>query len=236
MEWYETPERFLALSIVGVTAGLLYISLNITDKTRLAFPFLTLTLCLPFIMYSLYMWLSGNGKEMIVGMDWTGYTEEEIRETASYTGLWHMIPMILIIYGMAIIFVMFFIGAALVFIGIGILLSKIMRPTFGVKVKALPDMNAGFAAFLTIIILLISVVPTTLLLAEGMQNLENGKSSLNVNSTEMELPTFKEPYCEVEEDVPETDPDDALHIDNIGDAIPIWSFCGQSGTVFYTIP
>ena len=236
MEWYEAPERFLALSVVGVTAGLLYIALNLTNETRLAFPFLTLTLCLPMIMFSLYMWISGNGRGAILGMDWTGYTEEEIRETTSYTGLWHMIPMILIIYGMAIIFVKFFIGAALVFIGIAILLSKIMRPTFGVKVKALPDMNAGFAAFLAIVILLISVVPTTLLLTAGMQNLENGTSSLSMNSSDMELPTFKGPYCEIEEDEPEADLYDVMHIDSIIDAIQIWSFCGQSGTVFYTNP
>ena len=178
MNWYESPWRFLAISVISAVSSILVIFLCTTDMRRLYFPIITFSICLPMIMMSMYMWITGQDKKYLVGMDWSDYTEKECPEVVSYIGYWHMVPMMVLLNGMCILFVNFILGAMMVFFPLMVMFSAEMKPAYKKIVSPLPSTNSGFAAFNVMLVILICVVPAVIFSIIGIHNLENGTSVL----------------------------------------------------------
>ena len=177
--WHESAERFFAVSVIAAASAILVIYLGVTDKSRVIFPAIVFSICLPGIMMSMFMWINGRKREWLVGMDWSDYTEKECPEVVSYIGFWHMVPLMVILNGMSLLFVNFITGALLVFLPLMVMFSAEMKPAYKKVVSPLPSTNGGFAALNVLIILAICVIPAVIFTIIGIHNLENGISTLS---------------------------------------------------------
>ena len=177
MEWYETPERYLLVTVSFAAVALVVIRLNISSLAGIVYPLLSIGICLPFIMMSTYMWITGHGKRVAMGLDHELYTEEEIKEYVSYYGFWHMVSVLLFLFGLSFLFVNAFIGLAAAITAAMILTISMTMPSLGKDVNGLVEMNSVKAMGIILLVLFLSLVPTTPLFIEGVHNVENGNVS-----------------------------------------------------------
>ena len=174
MEWYETPERYLAVSVSVAAAAIVVIRLNISNTEGLVYPIISIGICFPIIIFSTYLWITGRGKRVAMGLDRNLYTEEEIREYVSYYGFWHMLSGLLFLFGLSILFVNAFIGLAAAITAAMILTIAMTMPSLGKDVNGLVEMSSVKAMGIILLVLFLSLVLTTPLFIEGVHNMENG--------------------------------------------------------------
>ena len=177
MEWYETPERYLALAVTAATTAILFIRLNISSNEELVYPLISIGICFPIIMASTYLWITGRGKRVAMGLDHSLYTDEEIREYVSYYGFWHMISALLFMFGLSILFVNAFLGLAAAITAAMILTIAMTMPSLGKDVNGLIEVRSIRAMGILLLVTFLSLAPTSLLFIEGVHNIEDGNVS-----------------------------------------------------------
>ena len=189
MEWYESVKPYIALSVIGPALAMIYIFLNIDDPLNLIFPAVTLFVFFPMIMMGMYYWITGNGKRFINGINWSNYTDEEARMTISYMGFGLLIFMIAMMYCMCLLKINF--TGGLIGIGISILLMIIifLRPILKKISRPLPRMDSVKAISVFLIVVTVSLVPTTYLLLNSSSS-ESVDITLDDESFNIKSPAY----------------------------------------------
>ena len=104
MEWYENWKSYAVLAIA--LPVLLIIPVIITsDGSFLGWfmPVMVLFVMFPCICMMLYVWVTGKGKRLINGFDWSKYTEEQSESICRRLGRDMTVLAIVITYGIAVI-------------------------------------------------------------------------------------------------------------------------------------
>ena len=173
MKWFRSVETYLAVLVITTMTALICIRLNISDISEIIFPLIVLVVCFPVIIVGLYMWITGRGKKLFFGMDWSQIPEDETERTISYLGFWLMICGIIFMIGMSLLFVNLWASVIIVFVSLAIYVIRAFKPIFRTIEKPLPRMST-IGAFITIMLVAsMSVVPTTYLLIDGEHSTEH---------------------------------------------------------------
>ena len=189
MEWYESVKPYIALSIIGPTLALLFLLAGNKDPIQLIYPIIVLYVCFPIIVMGVFFWITGRGKKSINGIDWSKYSEEDAKKLVSRTGFWIMISLIVMLYGLSLLFVEFWIGITVVVASVILVVISVIM-LFVKKVnKPLPTMDSVKAISVFLIVATVSLVPTTYLLSEGIMG-EDVNVTINEDSFTVKAPMF----------------------------------------------
>ena len=189
MEWYESVKPYIALAIIGPTVAMLFILIGNKEPLQIIYPAVTLYVCFSIIMMGAFFWITGRGKKTINGIDWSKYSEEDAKKLVSRTGFWIMISIIVLTYGLSLLFVEFLAAIAVIVIAV-ILMAASFAVLFCKKVdKPLPTMDSVKAIGVFLLLATISLVPTTYLMSEGMME-ESVVVTVNDDSFTVKAPMF----------------------------------------------
>lgn len=189
MGWYESVKPYIALAIIGPALALLYVMSDGREPVQMIYPAVVLFVCFPLIMMGVFFWITGRGKRTINGIDWSRYTEDEAKRLVSYTGFWMMIAIIVMIYGLSLIFVIFWLGIAIVIVSAVLLVIAFVILFLKKVEKPLPTMDSVKAVSVLLLVTAVSLVPPAYFLSEGMMG-ESVDVTLDDESFTVKAPMF----------------------------------------------
>ena len=189
MEWYESWKPYAVLSLICPALALVYILLNNEPVLGWVFPAVMLYICFPSIMAGTYMWFTGRGHRFINGPDWSKMKPDEIERTASYVGLWMMIGMIVLLYGLSVILSHIWIGLTITIASAVLLVVMLIRPVFTKITRPKIAMNSNKALWIVAIIAMVSLVPTAYLFTDQTSS-GSVDVTLNDSSFTVKAPLF----------------------------------------------
>lgn len=189
MEWYESVKPYIAVSIIAPALAMLLLYMECNDPMDILYPTIVLFVCFPLIMMAVFFWMTGRGKRFINSIDWSKYTDEEASMAVSYTGFWLMITLIVMVYGLSLIFVQLWIGVAIAVVSFILMMTTLLKPLFTKVSRPLPSMDSVKALSVFLLVASISLVPTTFFLSEGMSD-NNIEVILGEDSFTVKAPMF----------------------------------------------
>ena len=189
MEWYESVKPYIALAVIGPTLALLFLLAGNKDTIQLIYPIIVLYVCFPIIVMGMFFWITGRGKKSINGIDWSKYSEEDAKKLVSRTGFWIMISIIVMLYGLSLIFVDFWIGITVVVVSVIFVVVSVIVLFVKKVEKPLPTMDSVKAISVFLLVAAVSLVPTTYLLSEGIMG-EDVAVTINDDSFTVKAPMF----------------------------------------------
>ena len=189
MEWYESVKPYIALAIIGPTLALLFLLAGNNDTIQLIYPIVVLYVCFAIIVMGMFFWITGRGKKSINGIDWSKYSEEDAKKLVSRTGFWIMISLIVMLYGLSLIFVEFWIGIAIVIISVILMIAAVIMMIARKVDKPLPAMDSIKAISVFLLVAAVSLVPTTYFLSEGIMG-EDVDVTIKDDSFTVKAPMF----------------------------------------------
>ena len=189
MEWYESVKPYIALAVIGPTVALLFILIGNKEPLQIIYPAVTLYVCFSIIMMGSFFWITGRGKKTINGIDWSKYSEEDAKKLVSRTGFWIMISVVVLIYGLSLLFVEFWAAIAVIIMAVILMVASFAVLFCKRADKPLPTMDSVKAISVFLLLATISLVPTTYLMSEGMME-ESVVVTVNDDSFTIKAPMF----------------------------------------------
>ena len=189
MEWYESAKPYIAVAFLGPALAMSFILMGNKEPLELMFPAIVLFVCFPIIMMGLFFWITGRGKWAINMVDWSKYSEEECRMIVSHTGFWIMMTVIVLLYGLSLLFISLWVGVTIAVIAAVIMFATLFRPYFRRIERPLPTMDSVKAFSVFLIVIAVSLVPTTFFLSTGSSQ-ESVDITLGEESFTVKAPMF----------------------------------------------
>ena len=189
MEWYESFKPYLTVSLIAPAIAMVFVIMMNDSLLGYIYPAVTLFVCFPIIMMSVFYWITGRGKRFVNGIDWSKYTEEEAKGAISFIGFWMLISMTVMIYGMSLMFFKLWIGISLLVAAI-VIMVIIFIITFTKKIeRPLPTMDSIKAFSIILVVTAASIIPTTVFLTDGFSS-ESVDVALDETSFTVKAPMF----------------------------------------------
>ena len=189
MEWYESVKPYIIIGIIGPALALLFLLMGNREPLQMIYPTIVLFVCFPLVMLGAFYWITGRGRKSINGIDWSKFSDEDAKKLVSYTGFWMMISLIVMIYGLSLIFVILWLGIVILVVSFIMLVISMIVLYVKKTGKPLPAMDSVKAISVFLIIATVSLVPTTYLLSEGFMG-ESVSVTIDDDSFTVKAPMF----------------------------------------------
>lgn len=200
MEWYESWKPYVALTIIGSAAAMIYVAFKNSTFLGLFMPAICFFVMFPIVMMSAYMWLTGKGARFINGVDWSKLSEQETKNRVSSIGFWIMVSMIIVMNGLAVIPSYIWVGLGI--LGVGSILAIVIaiKTVVGGTGRRMISVDSMKALSILLVVALVSLVPTTYIVTEFTSN-ESVDVTVGEDSFTVKAPMFDHnfKYSEIEE-------------------------------------
>lgn len=190
MAWYESWKTYVILGILVPVLAIIYIISQTSSAIVIILGIVGYIISFPLIMLSLYMWVTGKGKNWINGINWSKYSESQCSTVVSRTGFVLFVMMEILLYGLSMIIFNTGVGIALIVVSIvipvvfviAVHISKRNVPDF---VKKNPSVIA--AVFIAAVLL---VIPCCYILATNGPSSDEVEVTINETSIKVTAPFF----------------------------------------------
>lgn len=168
-----------AIAVITTAAATAAATFFLKDGSLFFLAAITFITCIPLMIFSLYLWITGNGSRWLnMGVDWSKVKPEDGRKYASHMGKYMTAAMVLLMYAMASIMMDIVLFAVLMVICVSLSfvpLIPIFGKSRGSNLKSPPSWPASKAAFAVILIVAVAVAPTY-----AVFNAEGNSSAITV--------------------------------------------------------